>query len=348
MPALAPLPPRPDAAFDPVTHRGRVGHFAGVLDEVRWGYYRGWLHGQVRRALVRKRWFEVLVHTDTHALLVHLQDDGLTGHGRVAVVDLQDGARLAWGRDEGAPLRTMVVGFMAAEGTEAFLHAPTLDIALPRREGATAWHLRIDGAGVHADLTLDTAGAPVPTLVVGEAPPPLAHRPGLTQHHPTLAVDGTLVAGGRPVSLRGASAHVTYTNAFLPPQVSCRRMVADGVAEDGTPVALVLSDGDLHGTTCESTLWWDGQPLRLPAVHVLADGEGRDVSWRLLSADGTLDLVLHPRARHDAHTTARLGWLRHDHTHLHGTLSGRIPGPDGRPTPLSGLRAHGVARTLRG
>lgn len=348
MPPLAPLPPRPDAAFDPFTHRGRVGHFTGALDEVRWGYYRGWLHGQVRRALIRKRWFEVLVHTDTHALLLHLQDDGLTGHGRVAVLDLAQGVRLAWGRDDGAPLRTLVVGFMAAAGTDAFLHAPTLDLTLRRPDESSAWGLHIEGAGVHAELTLDTRGAPRPTLVVGEADPPLSHRPGLTQHHPMLAVDGALTAGGLSLSLEGATAHVTYTNAFLPPQVQTHRLVADGTAPDGTPIALVLTDGDLHGATHEATLWWDGQPLRLPDAQVLATGQGRDVRWRILSPDGQVDLQLSPRARHDAHTSARMGWLRHDHTHLHGTLAGTLPGPDGRPLQVSGLRAHGVFRRLRG
>ena len=57
-----PLPPAPDKAYDPDSYRSRVGAYAGQIHEVRWGYYKGWPHGQVRRAIVRKRWFQVVLH----------------------------------------------------------------------------------------------------------------------------------------------------------------------------------------------------------------------------------------------------------------------------------------------
>ena len=46
-----PLPPAPAKAYDPSTYLGRVGAYAGQIHEVRWGYYKGWPHGQVRRAI---------------------------------------------------------------------------------------------------------------------------------------------------------------------------------------------------------------------------------------------------------------------------------------------------------
>lgn len=348
MASLRTLPPCPPSAYDPVTYRARCGHFAGSLDEVRWGYHHGWLYGQVRRALIRKRWFDVVVHTDRHTLFVHLQDDGTTGHGRVVVLDRNARHTLAWGRGDGAPLRTLVVGPMAGRGTDAFLHAPGLDLSLSRPSDATAWSLHIDGAGVQAALTLDTADAPSPTLLVGEGEPPYAHRPGLTQHHPWLAVSGTLQAAGRLLPLDGGTAHLTYANAFLPPEVRDHRVIADGTAPDGTPVALALADGDLHGTWQEATVWWGDTPFGLPAVRVLDEGQGRDVTWRVLSLDGAVDLTLAARARTDAHATRQLGRVQHDHIHLAGTLSGTLPRPDGTPTTVEGLRGWGTRLRLRG
>lgn len=336
----APLPPRPDAAYDPVTYRTRAGRFAGALDEVRWGYYRGWLHGQVRRALVRKRWFDVLVHTDTHVLHLRLHDDGTTGHGRVALLDRRTGDRLAWARAEGAPLRTLVVGFMAGAGTDAFLRAPGLDVRLVRPSHGSAWRLVIRGETVRADLVIDTQAAPTPTLTIGEAAPPYAHRPGLTQHHPALRVTGTLSAGGRPIPLHGATAHLSYTNVFLPPFVAARRVVADGFAH-GTPVSLALTDGELHGETQETTLWWAGVPHELPPTHLLPDARG----WRLLSPCGAVDLRLTITARVDAHTTRRLGFVRHDHAHAFGRIEGTLPTPGGGPIAVRGLR--GMVTTSR-
>ena len=54
------LPPLPDAPVDAAL-APRVGQYEGAFDEVRWGYPKGWLKGQVQRALTRKRWFQVLV-----------------------------------------------------------------------------------------------------------------------------------------------------------------------------------------------------------------------------------------------------------------------------------------------
>ena len=82
-----PLPPAPAKAYDPSTYLGRVGAYAGQIHEVRWGYYKGWPHGQVRRAIVRKRWFQVVLHAGVETLVLRIQDNGTLGTGRALLLN---------------------------------------------------------------------------------------------------------------------------------------------------------------------------------------------------------------------------------------------------------------------
>lgn len=346
MPALTPLPEAPDAAFDRSTYRARVGHWAGALDEVRWGYYRGWLHGQVRRGLIRKRWFEVVIPAPGATLVLRLQDDGLAAHGRLLLLDPATGdARVAL-HQTGAPLRTLVVGFMAAEGTEAFLRQGHAKVALRRVAGEPAWSLTGAWGDVTLDLHLDTTGAPEPTMVVGEAAPPYDHRPGLTQHHAGLTVSGSASVGGAPLDLRGALAHLTYTNVFLPPVVEVRRVLAGGALPDGRPFALAISDGDLHGDTREHTLWVDGRPWLLPPARVLVDEHTGDGS--IASTNGALDLRFALQARHAAQDRRRFGYVDHSWSWLSGTVSGALPLPDGTTAHVTSAPALATWTRLKG
>lgn len=317
---LPPLPPAPDAAFDPITYRGRVGAYTGQLHEVRWGYYKGWLHGQVRRALVRKRWFQVAVHTGCQLWIVRVQDNGTLGTGRLIGLDRATGRVLACLEGHGAPLRTLVTGFMAGEGTDCFLRAGGADVSLTRDEGASAWRLRARWDGVELDWTLDTAGAPPCALVVGQAAPPLEHRPGLTQQATALGVAGTTRLGGQSQEMDGAWGQVTYTNGFLPAVVRARLLSAAGTLVDGRRFALCLSDGDLLGETQERSLFLDGQVLRLPRVHLL---EGRP--WRGSSVDGGVQLVAQPTAFAEATERRQGGRVHHHNTWEAVTLSGTLP-----------------------
>lgn len=346
MPALPILPARPEAAFHPTTYRARSGRYAGALDEVRWGYRRGWLYGQVRRAWVRTRWFDVVVHGEAHVLRVRLQDDGLSGHGRVALLDRVRGVRQVWACAPGAPLRTLVVGFMAAEGTDAFLRSPALEIGLRRPEGASAWALSVQGAGLDVQAQLDEGGGATPSLVVGEGRAPWSHRPGLTQYHPGLRVAGSGTWQGRALWEQAPTAHLTYTNVFPAPGVGLRRVVADGRAPDGTPVAVALADGDLHGETQEATLWWGGVPHALPDVALRRERGAEAERWTARGAEGVQG-ALAVVGRTGAARPGAWGRAGQTWDEVHGDLDLTVPHPaTGERVDLAGLRAAGTAWRL--
>lgn len=319
-----PLPPAPDKAYDPTTFLGRVGAYAGQIHEVRWGYYKGWPHGQVRRAIVRKRWFQVVLHAGADTLVVRIQDNGTLGTGRALLLNRETGAVLALSQ-QAAPLRKLVVGPDAGEGTKAFLRAGEADVHLTREKGASAWTLGLRWGALLADLTLDSVGAPTPSIVIGAARPPLAHRPALTQRAPLLKVTGTARAGGRALSLGDTLAEVTYYNAFLPKLTRGRVLSAQGRV-GGRPAALACTRGELHGEQQEATLFVDGQPHALGSLQLLDDG-------RVLG-DG-LALAFTPRAVHSADERRMGGRIHHQSTWTAGQLDGELTLPGGERAHVS-------------
>lgn len=330
---LPELPTAPERAFDE-SYAANSGRYQGQLHEVRWGYYRGWLHGQARRALVRKRWFQVVLHSETTAFVIRVQDDGLDGYARVFALDRRFGGHLFTRVGKGAPLRTMVTGFMAGEGTDAFWRGPGAFITLKRAVGASAWQLDGDWHGLAFNLTLDAAGAPPTALTIGAHAAPYAHRPGLTQRSPLLAVTGEAWHAGERVDLRGAVAEVTYANAFLAPTTRAEIVSGAGALADGRRVALALSTGDLHGSQPEATLWLGNRTYALPTCDV-ARTESGTFSWR----GDALDLRFTTLAAHVESVCKGLGRVPQQLRWAVGDLNGRLPLPDGRTAHISGLRA---------
>ena len=327
------LPEAPSRAFDD-RYLARTGRYAGKLDEVRWGYYRGWLHGQVRRAFVRKRWFQVVIRARDTALLVRIQDDGTIGFGRCVLLDLKSGGLRCERVGSGAPLRTLVAGFMAGDGTDAFLRAGGADLSLTRSVGASAWRLRCDWDGLTLDVTLDSRPAPVSLLTIGSHAAPYGHRPGLTQRAALLGVSGSGSLDGEPLDLADATAEVTYANAFLPPKTEAWLASAAGALPDGRRIAFALSDGDLHGTCPEAALLLDDGAFALPAARVDRSGEG---AWRWADDSGALDLRFTPRADHRAVIPKGLGRSAQSQRWIFGEFAGCLPMPDGRAAQVAGL-----------
>jgi len=285
---------------------------------VRWGYYKGWSHGQVRRAVVRKRWFQVVLHAREQTLVLRIQDNGTLGVGHVMLLDRQTG-RVVAKSQQAAPLRRLVVGPDAGEGTKAFLREGPADVSLTREVGRSAWTLSLRWDELAADLQLDAANAPTPSIVIGQARAPLAHRPALTQRAPLLGVTGQLTVAGQAVPLDGAVAEVTYYNAFLPKRTEGLLLSAEGDVQ-GRPAALVCSAGGLLGDRQEATLFVDGRPHALPRVELFADGRARGSG---------VSLDFHGRAAHETDERRMAGLIHHQSRWVAGDLVGTLTLPKG-------------------
>ena len=329
---LRPLPPAPPQAYHPATYRARVGAYSGFFDEVRWGYYKGWLHGQVRRALTRKRWFQIEVQLAHSSLLVRVDDDGLVGTARLLRFD-HDAKKVSAMTIDAAPLRTLVVGPHAGRGADTFVRAGDCALLLRRGRDGDAWHLSVRWDLADLDLLLHAAGASS-VVTVGEGLPPYAHRPGLVQRACGLAVTGRARFRGLPIPASQARASLTYGNIFLPPTASGRSLVVHG--PDG---AVVLSDGDLLGATAEAALLVGGDAYPLPVAT-------RDPSGRWSDPTGAVDLRFEPVAAHESTVERRFGQVQHTRGWVAGRVRGVVPSPTG---PLT-VDAWGIEEraSLRG
>lgn len=259
-PARADTPPEllPAVPTSPVDTAGRprVGVYAGALDEVRWGYPTGFWHGQVRRALGRRRWFQA-GFTDGDALTVaRLSDDGLTGGAFLWRVDLRTGRDVLSTHVPGLPLANVKVGPLAGVGTDAFARLPHARVRLHRAEDGQPWRLEAFTPGHALEVSLDPAGGPVPLVLIGEAGP----IDGIyAQRFVGLEVAGRLRLRSESAPL-GANAlgWLEYANGFYPKPLAW--VTATISAPD---FHVVLSDLEGIGGPSESAAWRGSLPRAL-------------------------------------------------------------------------------------
>ncbi len=248
--ALLPaVPPSPvDAAGHP-----RVGVYAGALDEVRWGYPTGFLHGQVRRALGRRRWFQAGVMAGRRLVLVRISDDGLSGGAFVWSADLHDGRESLHVHIPGLPLANMRVGPMAGVGTDAFARLPHARVRLRRPDEASPWQLEAFVPGAAVALSLDASAAPTPVVIIGEAGP----IDGIySQRFVGLTTRGTLRLGSETTTLDAdRRGWLEYANGFFP-----RPFAWSTATLSGPAFHAVLSDIDGIGGPTDSAWWTDTGP----------------------------------------------------------------------------------------
>ncbi len=270
----------------------RVGRYAGALDAVRWGYPTGWLHGQVRRAMGRKRWFQAGVFAGNLVVVVRLVDHGLAGSGLVWVAELDTGKTVLEHRIPGIPLANLAVGPMAGRGAEAHVTLPLARIRLAREPSSSAWELTAHWPGNAISLSLDTRAAPTPMLLVGEPSP---GNGVLTQRFVGLEARGTVRVRSELLSLetRGVPGvgFLEYGNGFFPrPLMWSTAMVVGSEAAPWT----FASDLSTFGDEGESAVWLDGEPRPLGPARLTAP-DGRE-PWTVDTADRRLGVSFQPRA----------------------------------------------------
>jgi len=303
IPELDPVPEGPVAPGGMI----RVGRYAGALDEVRWGYPQGWLKGQVKRALGRKRWFQAAVFTRDLVVVVRLVDHGLAGSGLVWVADPQTGRTLLEHRLPGVPLANLAVGPLAGRGTDAHVTLPHARIRLFREASASAWELTAHVPGHAVSVGLDTRRAPTPVMSVGEPNP---GNPVLIQRFVGLEVRGTVRFRSEVRSLEApgqdAQGYLEYGNGFFPRPLMWSTALLVGGAQ--APWAFV-SDLPVFGPDGESALWDTPRPERaaepgaplasmpraLGAAALSGSAESRE-PWRVTTAGGRVGLWFQPRA----------------------------------------------------
>lgn len=309
-PAVPPRPTRDDG-------RALVGVYAGALDEVRWGYPSGWLWGQVRRALTRKRWFQASFTSGDLGVVARIADLGLAGVAEVWVADLKSGQTWAELSLPGIPLANLKVGPMAGVGTDALAALPQNRVRLRRNEGESAWELLVNAPALTIEAKLEAAGAPTPVTIIGES------SPGdgvLAQRLVGLTVSGRVRVRSESRTLESEAGALEYVNGFFP-----HRLQWSSAQLLGHPAAY-MSDLPCLGGPSENVAWARMEPAALGgATLALADVErpGRG-PWAIHSDDGRVKLAFTPRAARAM--TRGFGPLASTHAWVFGRFEGACDG----------------------
>lgn len=342
-PDQRPLPRAPASALGPTGPR--FGAYAGSLGRVDLAPLapQGLL-ASLRHAARVKRWQRVLLVTEGHLVVVGVLEAGPLAGGAAWVVDRATGEVLFDHAATGLAGVTAQVGERPGAGARVSFVAPGMSLSLERR--SDRFQLAVDlGEALTVEARLETRGAPDPFCLVAPLPESGLRAAQLTG---PLPLEGRLTVRRRPSDLAGGLAVLDYGAGVFPRESAWRKVTALGRLPGGRSVALHLADG-LDGPEPddggEGVLLGGAGPVRLPPVVVEADPRAASASWRVVSLDGAVELTFSPAASHREGRDLLLASLQV--TQLAGTLSGRIPGPDGEPLTLAGLPALAEDLTAR-
>jgi hypothetical protein len=333
-------PPRalPRAPADALGPTGpRFGAYAGSLGRVDLSELapQGLL-ASVRHAARLKRWQRVLLVGPAHLVVATVLDGGVVAGGTLWVVDRASGEVLFARAAAGLPGLNARIGERPGAGARASFAGPGFAFSLERRSDRFQLEAEL-GEALRLEALLDARGAPEPFALVA---PTAEGGVRASQVAGPLGLAGRLTVRGVAHHLDGGLATLDYGVGLFPHEAAWRTVSAAGWLADGRPVALHLAEG-LEGALPddggEDVLLLGAGPWRLPPVVVQADPQAATAPWHLVSVDGAVDLVFQPAASHREARDLLLVSTRV--TQLCGTLTGRVPGPDGGSRDVSGLPA---------
>jgi hypothetical protein len=255
------------------------------------------LAARLRHAARQKLWQRALLVLPHHLVFVELLDAGALAGGSAWVLERDTGAvRFDRGAGGVSGLNGQV-GERPGPGARASFTAPGIAMTLERR--SDRFRLTADlGQSFQLDALLDTRGAPEPFALIGPLP-----EDGLraVQVSGPLPLAGTMSLRGRSHELDGGLGVLEYGAGLFPHACGWRKLTAAGRLADGRAVALHLADGpavagDEDGG--ENALLLGSHPAGLPAVMIELDPNTSTTPCRILSRDGSVDLVFNPLATH--------------------------------------------------
>lgn len=322
--SLAPAPAdvlTPDGA-------ARFGTYAGSLSAVdlrpRLGGGPG---GRLRQLWRLKRWHYGCVTTREVFVGFALVDIGYASNAFVVVVDLVNGKTVASRGFMGLPAFGVSLNDEPGEGASGTFRAPGCSLRIARARGAPSFEIQVDAGDVHVDAVLDAIAAPPPLAAIlpsmgtgGDA--------FLTQKTALLPSAGSVRVGASQWSLGGGWGGLDYTHGLLPRATAWRWAFAMGRAQDGTPVALNLTDGLSEQLPGDNALWVGRELFALGRARFTYDANHLEGPWQVRTDDGALDLRFQAKGRH--REDRNLGLVVSRFAQIIGTFSGTARDPSGR------------------
>ncbi len=327
------LPPAPAEVHDGAALR--LGAYEGSFGRVELAPFLSGAGGLVRRVTQRKRWVWTSIMTGEVIVSFAIVDAGYASNAFLLVVDRASGRAIA-DRSWLGTTRSVSVNELPGAGARAWFRGRGVAIFVERQIGAANFDVSIDAGDLALRAGLDASGATPPIAIVM---PMGSGRFDCTQKTVLLPSAGTLKLGAANYSLDGGRGGFDYTHGLLPRNTSWRWAFAMGTAADGTEVALNLSHGmssDAVGDGVrENAIWIGGALVPVGEARFEFDKKNPIGPWRVVTADGALDLRFESLAAH--REERNLVVLKSHFVQIAGHYTGTLRGPDGRTIAVERL-----------
>lgn len=253
------------------------------------------------RLLTEKRWFWGSIVKDELMIAFAVVDLGYAANGFAYAYTPQDGI-VAHASIVGVP-RLSRVRQSATQRIDARLRDPRLGIRVTHQDQDPQIEVALHSGTLEIHATLDTRGAPEPITAIAPVDKGIVD---VTEKRVLMPVRGSALVAGKRVSLDGALAGYDFSHGLMPRHTKWNWAFLMGHDIKGVPVALNVVAGWTREYEC--ALWAAGELHGVPEAHFAYESARPTAPWKITTPDGSVDLVLTPRAIHAEKTN--LGVVR--------------------------------------
>ena len=304
--------PVPASVIDPRTDAPNFGVYQGAFTHFELG-----TRSLRARATQEKRWIYVTFVQAPYLVSVAIMDLGYVQNAFAFVHEEGKGLVVDMPSQIGLPL-VSAVRCDGVHRVHAHVRALSGTFTATERRGANVLEVSVTTRGFSLRAQVDLSQAKnTPLSVVARIPGGVVDA---TEKRALLPVQGVATVNGTRVSLDGALAGFDITWGLLARQTAWNWAYFMGETEDGTPLAMNLTQGFVGEPEC---VFFVGNEL-----HAL--GEGRFefdrrnplAPWRITTSRADCDLVFHPTALH--RESLHVGPIESHFVQPVGTFSGSV------------------------
>ncbi len=278
----------PDAVVDPRTGSPAYGSYRGAL---RRSDLTRLAPDLVSRVLTEKRWLWGAIVKDELMLAFAVVDLGYASNGFA----------YAYTPSEGIVAHTSIVGVprlsrvrqTATRRIDARVRDPRLGIRVTHDDHDPQIEVALRSGTLEVHATMDTRGAPPPITAIAPVEKGVVD---VTEKRVLMPVRGSALVRGKRVSLDGALGGYDFSHGILPRHTKWNWAFFMGRDASGVPVALNVVAGWTREHEC--ALWAGGELHGVPEAVFAYDGARPTAPWKVTTPDGSVDVVLAPRAIH--------------------------------------------------
>jgi hypothetical protein len=278
----------PNSVVDGRTLSPAYGSYRGVL---RRSDLTALAPDRLSRVLTEKRWLWGSIVQDELMLAFAVVDLGYASNGFAYAYTPNDGI-VAHASIVGVP-RLSRVKQTGTKRIDARLRDPRLGIRITHDDHDPQIEVALRSSTLEVHATMDTREAPEPITAIAPLEKGIVD---VTEKRVLMPVRGSALVAGRRVSLDGALGGYDFSHGIMPRHTKWNWAFFMGRDTSGVPVALNVVAGWTREHEC--AMWAGGELHGIPEAKFEYDSARPTAPWKVSTPDGSVDLVLTPRAIH--------------------------------------------------